>query len=87
MERTFIPTHRIVFKAIGVSPEVVPVMLQAGEIWTQAEWDGMQPGQDWSNDHEWVVDGSDWLWLCDGLRYRPGNLIGKIHIEPVADSL
>ena len=86
MEIAFIPTHRIVFESIGVASVVIPVMLQGGEIWTRPEWDSLQPGQDWSNVHEWVVEGSDWIWLIDGLHYTPDKPFGKIHIESIKDS-
>ena len=86
MECAFTPTHRIEFESIGVEPEVVSVMLQAGEIWTQSEWGGLQPGQDWSNEHEWVVEGCDWIWLIDGIHYTPDTPVGRIRIKSIGDS-
>ena len=81
--RSFEPNHLITFIPLQGPAEVTPVMLLRGEIWTSREWEGLAPGQDWTHEHEWIIQDGEWCWTqgVDGLFYTPGHRSGEIRIE------
>jgi hypothetical protein len=78
----FAITHLITFRPFKGPAEVIPVMLRMGEIWTQMEWEALAPDQDWTHEHEWIIQDGEWWWThgVNGLSYTPGNRSGEIVI-------
>lgn len=83
MKIPFVPTHQISFQPFTGPIEVTLVMLLKGDVWTESEWDALAPGQEWTHDHEWVIEEGEWWWALNGLCHTPRNLSGEIRIEPI----